>query len=376
MKDLDSIRNGFDTAGGRECAPPFLAQLLADAEIIGHFDEDDLRENSKTGEIANIAGLAAHAIERPATEGLASVRACDGFAMEKTPQLPEGVVGPLAREIAKRPVISIIGTMGGTGTGASDDPVAVRVLCPQPYAHLAHGLRRMLWEPSASSEEDDQHCALASAPAISYTLLIWPEPVRRKYGPAIVEKLVGHWPGDGVGIAIGYDDPRLVADMLLDIGRRQWGARLKESGTGLIRIQAEGETACAEPFDSEQMISLFELPAASEPWVTDAAGGLMPVWRNPLLPAEALAGDRAWRRAALSVGSLAFDVEIDMEGRFVLFSDVDLAAEIEADAVDRPAASNSTAAADAVQADAGCFVVPRREFPAPFARQARRYPIA
>ena len=150
------------------------------------------------------------------------VSAADGpLAIAPRPLLPKGVMKPLAKAMKAWPIVVVEGCIGG----ASQAPVPVGpVLVPRPHAQLASAVEAMLW-PMPEAQPAPLRWA--------YQLLVWPEPVSRADDAELVPSFVGHWPAEAVGLAVGFDDPSLVAELLLDSARRHWA----EAKTGLSILE-------------------------------------------------------------------------------------------------------------------------------------------
>lgn len=242
--------------------PPPLARLLKGKEVFPGLTATDLREMSKFSELPNLAGLAAHTLKRNAEGGM---RNAEFLSTSST--FPSEISSALDWELSRVPTLLIRGALNGAGEG----PFRVAVFVPQAHAWLAQALHRMLW-PVA--EEPDFRP--------EYSLLIWPAPLHGRGGEVVTESFAGHWPGDGFGVVIGYDDPLLLASML--------------AGAVGHEPIAECEVRIANCGDDQKNM-----------------------WANPLIPASMLARTEAGRRAALSIGSLPLGVEVDAEGRFPIF---------------------------------------------------------
>ncbi|MCL5271685.1 MAG: hypothetical protein M1457_14280, partial [bacterium] len=327
--------------------------LLADAELLADPAPVDLREMSKFDELPNVAGLAAHRLESPCPGGDASVAEPLNMSLDRLvghaaeaaaspePDLPAEARKLLTRAFRREPNLVIDGRLpAGRGAGAPDAVaigvgagVWLRAIFPQSHAWLAAAVQRLLG--CAADFAGD------AAPGPLYTLLMHPAPLPDMRGGAAPDRFVGHWParvdaatdaepGCGFGLVTGFDDPRLAAWLLLDAARRHWSAPPRPR-----LVMAETISGLSEPH-----------VAGAGRGERDAAGpkgdATTALWRDPLLPAPVLASRSGWRRAALSVGSLALGVPVDENGRFPHFMPRE-----------RPAA------AFAPGADGGCFVVPR-----------------
>ncbi|OPZ07232.1 MAG: hypothetical protein BWZ08_01977 [candidate division BRC1 bacterium ADurb.BinA292] len=311
--------------------PRLLAELLTGRELHGGLDRDDLREMSKRAERPNIWGLPLHPIQRPwpGELDLNGRMGPDGpLAIGPRPELPIGVFKSFQRQLRQTTYVFVRGWVGG----ASADPLAVAGIFPQEAAHLAAGLQEMLWPMEPASE-----AAWASRPA-HYTFLAWPDAIRGRDGQPRVEMLIGHWPGEGVGLIVGCDDPRALEEVARDAARRRWSAR---RAIELIRgaLDCGGEHARLVWDATETGGALIEEPLVVE------RGRVSPLWRNPLLPADRLS--RAdWRAAALDPWALPFGVCDNQEGHLPLLQP-------EYDDATRRAAAG------------GWVVVPRRAAPPP-----------
>ena len=228
--------------------PPLLAGLLEGHQVYTHLGEADLREMSKFGEIPNLNGLAAHPIRYPAPAGLdlglkpsVGHHGQEPLAISPQPLLPGGVRKALARQLVGIPSLVIRGTLAG----ASAFPFAVQVIVPQTHAHLAVAVQKMLW-PLADSASPEQ-----MQPEVQYTLFHWPEPIMKKTGEVVVGEFVAHWAearlgSEGLGVVIGFDDPRLMERMLLDAARRHWeslddGPRLILAGEESFSVEGQDQ---------------------------------------------------------------------------------------------------------------------------------------
>jgi len=338
--------------------PPPLGRLLTGKQLYAHLGETDLREMAKFTEIPNIEGLAAHAIARRAP-----VEALTLAAARQERGLSERAERALERRLAEEPTL----LMRGRLAGASASPIAVQVLIPQGQAHLAAALRRMLWPL-----EEDSVAPRGETP-VHYTLFCWPEPLCERGGRLVLARLVAQRVEEGIGFALGYDDPCLLAAMLAGAARRRWsgeasGMRLIESGEGLARMRIDGEgLAFFQVLAPGAPLSANDRAASLEPLCIDPERRLSPLWRHPLLPAEALAGSPPWRRAALAVGALPLGVPIDNEGIFTLFSATPWAEAFEP--------TEASELDPVLLGRAGWIVVPREAIPAPYLRQARSYAL-
>lgn len=398
--------------------PPLLARLLEGKQLYSGLSDVDLREMAKFEEQANLAGLAAYPLRRPAPEARraeggggsaeggmrnaeckgqndqvdraseelspenkekAKGQECAGvsgegaLALSLEPLLPGGVRKALERELAKDPCLVVRGALAGGGAA----PFAVQVLVPQKEAHLAAALNKLLWplpEPEAEAKP--------TGPQIHYTLLQWPEPLVKKTGQVIVDEFTGHWPEDRLGLVIGFDDPRLAVKMILDAARRYWesagpgGVELKliPAGEAVVTVE-RGEASLARltllksrppeggTTNEGKPLTEGERVASQEPFLLEGGEWLTPVWRNPILPATLLGRDPAWRTAALSVGAVPLRVEIDEEGKFPLFHGP------------MPEMAENYAEEDAEGnvPNQGWVIIPRQAVPEPFVNEAQRY---
>ena len=333
--------------------PGLIGELLAGRQILDGLGEDDLREMSKLREAPNIEGLSAHRVERPMARGFDPARPGVGQgprAIARRPELPIGIYRVLMNRIGAESFVIV----RGWAAGASARPMAVQVVWPQSQAHLAAGMRRMLWTA------EDQTLADPQDGEIAYTLLVWPEPLLHSSGRVMLEGLIGHWPADRAGIVIGCDDPRLAAELILDAGRRYWSEPAGEE----FEISQGQRWAGIENEEGEERVRRLpaqnpaDRVAAAEPLLIEPGGAVSPVWSDPLLPATMLHAE-PWRQAALNPWSLPFGVEVDAEGRF--------------SPLDNP--QGGTRDDELEQESAGCFVVPRRAVPHPYLNQASRFSL-
>lgn len=334
--------------------PGLIGELLAGRQILDRLGEDDLREMSKLREAPNIEGLAAHRVERPMSPGFDPARPGGGQApraIARRPELPIGVFRVLLNRIGAESFVIV----RGWAAGASARPMAVQVVWPQPQAHLAAGLRRMLWTAQDQSSADPQDGGIA------YTLLVWPQPLLRRSGQVMLDAFIGHWPADRAGFVIGCDDPRLSAELILDAGHRYWAGPAGNE----FEISQGRHWAKIEHAEGEERVRLVpaqnpaDRAAAAEPLLIEPDGAISPVWSDPLLP-ETLLRAEPWRQAALDPWSRPFGVEVDAEGRFPRLHDPQAGAR----------------SGERKQEALGCIVVPRRAVPHPYLNQASRFPLA
>lgn len=329
--------------------PPLVRRILEGKQFFPGLTDEDLREMSKFWEIPNVEGLAAHPVERPGT--VEEPEARQGAA-----ELSESALKSLDYELKRTPGVLVAGELAG-GSGR---PFRVAVIAPQSYSQLAQALQRMLWPLTES------------AAPLDYTLLVWPEALKRKNGSVVVERLVRHWPDEETGVILGHDDPALMARLLATAARRRWeadlpGARAPRAGEGFATVENGAAGASEEARAAFLDAGAGALPEAGAlPALWDEVliedGALTPLWANPLLPAALLAGDEAWRTAARAVGALPLGVEVTDEGHLPLLHGMRGA---EAGAVDWR---------DAAAVAAGGWVVVKRErMPEPYLRAARRY---
>lgn len=332
--------------------PPLVRRILEGKQFYPGMSDEDLREMSKFWEIPNVEGLAAHPVERPGAADEPEVR-------QGAPELSEGVLKSLDWELTRTPAVLTAGELAG-GSGR---PFRVAVIAPQSYSQLNQALQRMLW-PLADS-----------AAPLDYTLLAWPEPLKRKNGSVVVERLVRHWPDEGTGVIVGHDDPALMARLLAAAARRRWEADLPQArapraGEGFATVEREGngeDDARAVFHEAHEGTrpGAGELPAMWDEVLIEP-GALTPLWVNPLLPAALLSGDEAWRTAARAVGALPLGVEVTDEGYLPPLHGRRSAEEV--------VEMNATDWRDAAAVAAGGWVVVKRnEAPALFLREARRY---
>lgn len=335
--------------------PPMLAELLQHAEILSGLGTRDLREMSKFDEVRNVEGLAVHPVHRP-DPGRLGMDDADARSIVETPALPDGVSRSVSRAMCVQPFVVTEGTLAGAGSA----PFAVRTLIPMPHAHLASAMGQMLW-PWPGDAGDFP---------VQYTLLQFPGVVIGRDGEVLIERFIGHWPGRGLGVAIGFDDPALAARLLLDAAGRGWAqeggaSRLFEGGKRRVTVQEVGKARvdCAEELKE---VTAAAQVAMAEPLFVEldeagAVGAVSPVWRNPLMPVSALGLDAGWSVAAREVGALPFGDVVDDKGRLPL---------------EKVAMEPGSRQGRLRDLDRGLVVVPRGAIPAPWMSEARRYSVA
>ena len=329
--------------------PDLLAVLLAGQSIQAGLSDEDLREMAKFTELPNVEGLAAHGVARPMPPGYdpgAEGWSHGPVAVARRPELPMGVAKVLYARMRTGASVMVCGWVAG----ASAAPVAVQAIFPQAQAHLAAGLQRML-HPFQQDPTGER---------AYYTLLVWPEPLLRRNGRIMIESLIGHWPADGVGLVIGFDDPYLMAELILDAARRQW-TTLGSVGLNVIQgerwpqVKGEGDQELVE---LQPVRSPDDVAAAKEPFVIENDEWISPVWRDPMLPAHYLVSS-VWREAALNPRALPFGVEVDAAGRLPLFH-----------------ARSEDSLEVQGRTEKGVVIVPREALPPPYLHLAKRLPLA
>lgn len=278
MTDRSKTCNGFQGGPDRAAHAGPLSEWTRGRTILTHLDEIDLREMSKFEEAPNLFGLAAYSIERPAPPDWRTRRTPrDSLTTEQRALLQR-------RELARHPLVRIDGRLAL----GSSRPVPVALIVSQQHVRLAAGFRAMVG-PAVP----------ADPPPAAFTLLVWAEPVRTRRGTNALEERIDAPPGRPWGILVGYDDPELIAEIMLDALEANWTER--SGAPELVRPATDTD---------------HRSPA--EPVFVEPDGRTGPVWANPLIPARRIGARAAWRRATAQPGAMLFGVDVDEDGHVPL----------------------------------------------------------